>query len=370
MKKRLVEAAELERTASGGRASRRRSRRRVGVDVGRPATTWSRWRPGRYSRSSRPAASASCARGSRARPPSRAASGRPRSARASASSSAASSSRQRRLERDVVVQQQHVLGRASPRRRGCRGSRGRRFGAASDASRRRPSATAALPSVELASTTITSAGAQRLRREAREAVGQHGCALVVADDDGDVSHRALAAPREQRAEARRRVLARRRGRGRGGAARASAVAVAEQRRAIASASSRSDEARRDAPAARAAHHLLRPARRRDDAGTPQASASATAMPKPSWREGETSSAHSRSSGATSATTPVASTPAPAGPRGGAPISRSRAAGSSRADERERVAAAGRRSCAGRRRGRRSRRSAREPRRARPRRARA
>ena len=80
--------------------------------------------------------------------------------------------------------------------------------------------------------------------------------------------------------------------------------------------------RQDGAAARLAYERLGAARRRRDHGTPQASASAAAIPKPSCREGRTKSAASRRCSATiEGTVPGASTPSGSGPGGGEPTRR-------------------------------------------------
>ena len=58
------------------------------------------------------------------------------------------------------------------------------------------------------------------------------------------------------------------------------------------------------------------------AGVPEASASATTMPKPSCSDGRTKSEARRSSSATDVTSPAASTPAGSGPVGARPTRRS------------------------------------------------
>ena len=254
------------------------------------------------------------------------------------------------VERDVVVQQQDERGRRRPRRPRCRGSRARGSRAVST---RAPSgsATSTLPSVEAPSTTITSAGAQRLRVEAREAVGQEPLALrSCRRRRRRQSSSSANASREQRRETRAGECSATTyaAAARGAWSRACPGRRAGRRSRSASSSARSRP--RTAAAARARDQLLGPAaRRRRRAGTPHASASATTIPKPSWSDGRTKSA--------AVAQLVGDRRRPRLPprrraerrrAGGWPTRRSRASGSCSADQRERARAAGRRSCADRR----------------------
>ena len=314
--------------ARAGRASRRRSRTpsarprprdASGRDAGRACT-----------RAAAARGRASSARGSRASPSQSSCVGSAAKRRSSASSAAASSSRQSRVERDVVVQEEHVLGAVGRARRGCRGSRAR--GSARDdraparvrdrarcrrsSSRRRRSPPPA-----------RSVCASRLARQSRQQAARPGSfrSRRRRQPASSSVERGARAARETRAgRARADVLA---------SGRRISCELPRHRRA--SARDRGRELAGPKPST-----MTRPPERRtsssgpphgvDDAARPQASASATAMPKPSCSDGETKQRALAQHGSDIRDDADASTPAGRPPR----AARRRAAGAPRALARE------------------------------------
>ena len=289
---RLVEAAELEQRARAGPASPRRARSRSARRSSAGASS-SRWRPGMYSRHSRPRASR--VRAWMTRPSSQPSCvGSAAKRLASASSASARCARQSGSYATSLFEQQDVVGTRRRARRGCRGSRARgsaRAGRVAPSS----SATSTLRSVEAAvdddDRARRRASAPRtLSRQSRRSRSPWWLPTTTAIVS---RHRAPRAPR-----AARRASAPGRARGRRtrdlagasrGAYRGRRAAPRRGRRAP---PDRSPSSTSPPPDARTSSSG--PPDGVTSAGTPAASASATTMPKPSCSDGSTNSAALRS----------------------------------------------------------------------------